>query len=403
MTHGPFDGRRRFVGPDRRFELVDLVDSGGFGHVWLARDCVLAREVALKFLALDRLVGLRPDPGRLEEVRERFARESLMAAKVDSPYVAKIHDCYMSRTDPFLVMEYVDGRPLSAYVRPKPLPLARTCRWSGQMAEGLAAAHDKGILHRDIKPRNVLIREVDSAVRIVDFGLSRFIDASETRGAAGTPLYMSPERSRGEAGDERSDLYSLGCVMYEMVTGWPPFGDDRADPVALARAHELQSPTPPQVQVPGVPAALDELIMALLAKAPRQRPDNARMVVRAIAEVERPLEAAEANPRAGPAHVLPSPSDGSSADSGFADRLSAAELNVRRLSGQHGPSHALVVAARMELAGLTGRSGDPRGAAELYDRLGRDCRDWYGPGHPRTLDAFTEMARWVSGRGEGSG
>lgn len=221
MTTSPRSGRR-FVGPGERFELVDHIGSGGFGDVWLARDGMLGREVALKFLALERLAGSRPDPVRVPQIRDRFARESLIAAKIDSPYVARIYDCHMGNETPFLVMEYVDGEPLSAHVGITPLPLARTCRWSSQIAQGLAAAHDQNVVHRDIKPGNVLVRETDSDVRIVDFGLSRFIDATETRSAAGTPLYMSPERCRAEPGDERSDLYSLGCVMYEMVTGWPP-------------------------------------------------------------------------------------------------------------------------------------------------------------------------------------
>jgi serine/threonine-protein kinase len=386
-------GGRRFVGLGDRFELADHIGSGGFGDVWRARDGMLGREVALKFLALHRLAGPRQDPERVRQVRERFARESLIAAKVDSPYVASIYDCDMGDETPFLVMEYVDGEPLNAHVGITPLPLARTCRWSGQIAQGLAAAHDRSVVHRDIKPGNVLVREADSDVRIVDFGLSRFVDATETRSAAGTPLYMSPERCRAEPGDERSDLYSLGCVMYEMVTGWPPFGDTRADPVALAQAHQNKAPTPPRAQVAGVPPTLEKLIMALLAKDPEHRPHNARAVVHAIKEIEQDLDASGPERRADG----PSPGPGASmSDNGFADQLSAAELAVRRLIWKHGQDHALVITARMELADLTGHSGDVRGAAELYDRLGRDCSAWFGPGHSRTLDAFEGMARWVS-------
>ncbi|ANZ16506.1 serine/threonine protein kinase [Streptomyces noursei ATCC 11455] len=387
---GPRDGRR-FVGLGGRFELVDHMGSGGFGDVWRARDAMLGREVALKFLALDRLAGPRPDPERVRQIRERFARESLIAAKVDSPYVASIYDCDMDNETPFLVMEYVDGEPLNAHVGITPLPLARTCRWSGQIAQGLAAAHDQSVVHRDIKPGNVLVREADSDVRLVDFGLSRFVDATETRSAAGTPLYMSPERCRAEPGDERSDLYSLGCVMYEMVTGWPPFGDTRADPVALTQAHQNKAPTPPRARVAGVPPTLEKLIMTLLAKDPQHRPRNARAVVHAIKEIEQDLDASGAEQRA---H---GPAPGSDASgNGFADQLSAAELTVRRLIWKHGQDHALVITARMELADLTGHSGDVRGAAELYDRLGQDCSTWFGPGHSRTLDAFEGMARWVS-------
>jgi serine/threonine protein kinase len=399
VVTGPREGRR-FVGPGDRFELVDHIGSGGFGDVWRARDQVLGREIALKFLALDRLAGPRASPERISQIRDRFSRESLIAAKVDSPYVARIYDCHMEDDKPFLVMEYVDGEPLSTYVGVTPLPLARICRWTSQIAQGLATAHDQSVVHRDIKPGNVLVREADSDVRIVDFGLSRFVDATETRSAAGTPLYMSPERCRAEPGDERSDLYSLGCVMYEMVTGWPPFGDAHADPVALAQAHQNRAPAQPQAQVPGVPLALERLIMALLAKDPQQRPLNARAVVHAIKELEQDLDASGAERHADrPAANAGAPAS----NSGFADQLTAAELTVRRLIRKHGPEHSLVVTARMELADLTGHSGDARGAAVLYDRLGRDCSAWFGPAHSRTLDAFEGMVRWVSARNEGNG
>ncbi|MFB6816038.1 protein kinase [Streptomyces sp. NPDC056347] len=379
--------------------MISHLGSGGFGDVWKAQDKELARDVALKFLALDKLAGPRSSAERSARVRERFARESLAAAKVDSSYVASIHDRYLSESPPFLVMEYVDGQPLAAYLRPTPLTLARTCRWSRQIAQGLAAAHDQNVVHRDVKPGNILIRETDSDVRIVDFGLSRFVDATETHTITGTPLYMSPERCRAEAGDARSDLYSLGCVMYEMVTGMPPFGDERADPIALARAHEERTPRPPGAQGVDIPEPLEALIMDLLAKDPLRRPENARTVVHAITSTEDLLD--RRSGKAGPHRFGPTPlsyaqpSLRPAPDSGFGDRLSAAELAVRRLTREHGRDHHLVIAARMELAELTGDSGDPRGAATLYDRLGRDCAEWYGRAHPRTLDAFTEMARWI--------
>ncbi|MDQ0715955.1 hypothetical protein QFZ55_005407 [Streptomyces luteogriseus] len=142
-----------------------------------------------------------------------------------------------------------------------------------------------------------------------------------------------------------------------------------------------------------MPATLEKLIMALLAKDPEHRPHNARAVVHAIKEIEQDLDASGPERRADG----PSPGPGASMpDNGFADQLSAAELAVRRLIWKHGQDHALVITARMELADLTGHSGDVRGAADLYDRLGRDCSAWFGPGHSRTLDAFEGMARWVS-------
>lgn len=133
---GPHQERTR-VGRDGRFELVEHVGSGGFGHVWRARDSVLAREVALKFLALDRLVGRRPNPERLAVVRDRFARESLIAAKVDSAFVARIYDCDIDGDEPFLVMEYVDGRPLSDYLGSRPLPLPAPAAGAARLPRAL--------------------------------------------------------------------------------------------------------------------------------------------------------------------------------------------------------------------------------------------------------------------------
>ncbi|MEU9787511.1 hypothetical protein AB0H92_42290 [Streptomyces phaeochromogenes] len=182
-------------------------------------------------------------------------------------------------------------------------------------------------------------------------------------------------------------------VMYEMVTGWPRFGYTRADPVALAQAHQNKAPTPPRAQVEGVPPTLEKLIMPLLAKDPQHRPRNARAVAHAIKEIERDLDASGVEQRA---HD-PAPGPGASmSGNGFADQVSAVELTVRRLIRKHGQDHALVITARMELADLTGHGGDVRGAAELYDRLGRDCSIWFGPRHSRTLDAFEGMARRVS-------
>lgn len=374
-----------------RYELIGHLGSGAMGDVLEARDVHLDRRVALKFLGAGRLAGAAPGGERYLRAREMFVREGHTMARVDHTYVATIFDCDIGGADPFLVMEYVDGRPLAEYVGGDPLLLEQTVRWSGQIAEGLAAAHREGVVHRDVKPANILITHDSSEVRIIDFGLARFADATESHTDMGTPLYRSPERCRFESGDERSDLYSLGCVMYEMVTGWPPFGDRHSDPAALAKEHQYRSPVRPGQQVPDVPDPLDGLIMSLLAKSPADRPATARAVTRAVQDVERVLESVAATRRQAPGH------DTSQADVGITERIRGAEKRVRRLLLQFGPVHDETVAARVELAELTGESGDERGAVELYERLGSDCQRRYGPHDRRALDAFEKMTRWTEG------
>ncbi|HEY8986074.1 MAG TPA: serine/threonine-protein kinase [Streptomyces sp.] len=382
-----------FVGPGDRYELLRHHDSGGMGDVWEAYDRNLGRTVAIKFLALSRLAGVQPGSEREAEMRQLFYRESRTMAQVSTPYVATIFDLHADESTPFLVMEYIEGSSLAAYVGQTPLRLERTVHWSRQIAEGLAAAHDKEVVHRDIKPGNILITADQGDVRIIDFGLARFADSTESHSGAGTPLYTSPERCRFESGDERSDLYSLGCVMYEMVIGWPPFGDRKSDPAALAQAHQFRAPTRPSAQVPGVPRPLDDLIMMLLAKNPADRPRNARVVIQAIREVERTPHVIDGAPRGAVGHETPH------VNTNFVDRIRETEKRVRRLTFQHGRTHEDVIAARAELAELTGCSGDARGAAELYDMLGRDCGGWFGRQDRRSLDAFEGMARWIEGHG----
>ncbi|WP_411130324.1 serine/threonine-protein kinase [Streptomyces sp. x-19] len=386
----PREDGSRFVG-NGRYELIAHLGSGGMGDVLEARDVRLDRRVALKFLGAGRFTGAAPGGARFARAKEMFVREGHTMARIDHTYVATIYDCEVDGDDPFLVMEHVDGRPLAEYLGNDPLLLEQTVRWSRQIAEGLAAAHREGVVHRDIKPANILITHDNSEVRIIDFGLARFADATESHTDIGTPLYRSPERCRFESGDERSDLYSLGCVMYEMVIGWPPFGDRHSDAAALAKAHQHHPPVRPGQQVPDVPDALDDLIMSLLAKHPAYRPRNARAVIRAIQEVERSLDAVAATRRRLSGH------DTTQVDAGITERIRDAQKRVRRLSLQFGSAHAETLVARGELAELTGESGDERGAVELYERIGRDCQRRYGPYDRRALDAFENMTRWTEG------
>ncbi|MFC9031669.1 serine/threonine-protein kinase [Streptomyces arboris] len=384
------------VGDARRYELLRHRDSGAMGDVWEAFDNNLDRLVAVKF-PLHRPRGINPNREREAADRALFDREALTMAQVSSPYVATIHDRHMG-AEPFLVMELVEGRPLSRLLGETPLPLERTCRWSSQIAEGLGAAHEVGVVHRDIKPGNILITDDRSDVRIIDFGLARFADATASYSGAGTPLYTSPEQCRMEAGDRRSDLYSLGCVMYEMVTGWTPFGDRSSDPGALARAHQERLPVSPRVQVAGVPEPLDRLIMSLLAKSPDERPQNAQAVIHAVREVERAPVMPEESPSRDHRSVRGAASP--HVNTGFVARIRETERRARKLRIRYGHSHPEAIAARMELAELTGRSGDALGAAQLYDGLGQDCRRWFGPHDRRTLDAFEGIARWIEGATE---
>lgn len=267
-----------------RYRLLELIGRGGMGEVWRARDESLGRRVAVKCLKAGRAQGNR---SLGNELHQRFRREARVAASLQHRGVTVVHDFGDSDGTPFLVMELLEGVNLSQLLKENDgHPLAVEDIWdiTLQICEALAYTHAQDIVHRDLKPANVM-RLTDGTVKICDFGIAHlgqepgFTARAPHGGAAmGTPHYMSPEQISGREVDQRSDLYSMGCVLYELATGRPPF--DLEDTWSVLIGHSETEPTPPRELRAELPAELDRLVLALLAKDPSERPSSATDVGR---------------------------------------------------------------------------------------------------------------------------
>ncbi|MFI9786444.1 serine/threonine-protein kinase [Kitasatospora sp. NPDC051984] len=371
-----------------RYRLDRALGSGGMGDVRLAHDTQLDRPVAIKFLALDRLREWRSNRDNATvQLTDRFLREARAMARVNSPHVVTVYEQGQEDHWHYLVMEMIDGAPLSKYMGGgMDLTLAQTVRWGAQICDGLTDAHHAEVVHRDIKPDNIMITDRNE-VKLVDFGLALLLDATVTHGGGLTLLYAAPERINGQPGDERSDLYSFGCVLYEMLTGRPPFGNRDSSPGAIAELHLRHMPPAPQNVRSGIPGELNDLALELLAKEPRRRPHDAATVAHLIRQVTYAVEPSDHGPAAAePPHVDPD----------YVEQIQKLELSIRRMQLAKGHTDPAVLDARMRLAELTGESGDRRGAASLYKHLGNDCRSALGPFDRRTLDAFEAVTRWIT-------
>ncbi|WP_187366543.1 protein kinase domain-containing protein [Trebonia kvetii] len=250
-----------------RYVLAEVLGTGGMATVWRAHDQVLGREVAVKVLSQQ----FAADPG----FADRFEREARHAASVSHPRLVTVFDSGIDRGTPFLVMELVTGRTLRQVLDDAgPLPAGQAVAIAAGVCEGLEAAHAAGLVHRDIKPVNIML--AGGEVKILDFGIAR-ADGTAARTATGTvlgtPAYLSPEQAAGHPAGPASDLYSLGCVLFEMLTGSPPFTAESQ--LALAYRQVYDDPGPPSARRPGLPASLDQLTARLLAKAPAARPASA--------------------------------------------------------------------------------------------------------------------------------
>ena len=261
------------------YEVSGVIGQGGMGVVLKAHDRSLNRLVALKVL--------RPYLAICGAARQRFFREARAAATINHDNVMPIHSVGESSSElPYLVMPYVGGESLQQRVkRTGPLTPTEVVRIGMQIASGLGAAHEQGLVHRDIKPANVILEAGVDKLWITDFGLARLIDdASLTRTGviAGTPEYMSPEQARGESVDERSDLFSLGSVMYTMATGHPPFRAESC--YGVMRRITDDQPRPVREINPEIPDWLEGFIAQLLSKSPDQRVGSSHEIARLLKE-----------------------------------------------------------------------------------------------------------------------
>lgn len=279
-----------------RYRVGELIGRGGVADVFRGSDLLLDRPVALKLM--------RPDLARDAAFQERFRAEASHAATLEHPRIIAVYDGGVEQVTegqphpvecPFLVLEEVAGPSLREVVRDGAVPWRRAVAWTTQVLEALEHAHGQGIQHRDLKPANMMLTATGT-VKVMDFGLAAALtDTSSAAPAArtvvGTAVYLSPEQVTGREADARSDLYSVGCVLVELLTGTPPFTGDT--PLAVAHRHVREEPPVPSALNPSVPPAVDAVVLRALRKDPAERFSSA-------AEFRRALEAAAADPEGVP-------------------------------------------------------------------------------------------------------
>ncbi|MGW0659455.1 SAV_2336 N-terminal domain-related protein [Streptodolium elevatio] len=409
---------------DRRFRLISRLGSGGMGQVWSAQDTRWHRLVALK---------LFHDVPRAHN-RRLMARDLRVAAaaSVSSPHLVSIHESgtgYLQagdQNDPttppprepagrevvYMAMELVSGRSLAQIsAEERPLPVMRVLRWAGQLCDALLAAHEQGLVHHDIKPANVMVTSRDQ-LKVVDLGFSRFLrgpERSDRLGLSrrldgttfiGTPAYISPEQANSAAVDRRSDLYSFGCLLYELLAGRPPFSGGDLTTLLFRHVHVI--PEPPSRYRSDIAPALDHLVLALLAKDPGERPQTA-------GEVRRIIDAMLSDePPPSLAAPVPSASDRTEAlmfrlaevPRLLPDRAVARLRDLlREYTAHFGPDHPETLSVRAQLAYYLRESGDLTAGARILLQLVTDYARVLGPRHPDTLQTCLAHARWTAETG----
>ena len=269
-----------------RYQLELKLGEGGMGSVYRAIDLATRRDVAVKIL--------RRDLAESKHARRRFAREARAAGMLNHPGIVRVFE-YVDDARPFLVMELVNGVSMRRYVRRERPDTCRLLEMCEEMCEALAHAHDRGVVHRDLKPDNIFVAH-DGKAKILDFGLARvrlpeISHLTRSGSALGTCSYMAPEQAAGKPADERSDLYSIGIILYECLTGSIPFTADEPASILYMHVHEL--PKPPRSLNPDIAPELEQLILQLLEKKPTLRPANARILKQQMMRIRRLLKGEE--------------------------------------------------------------------------------------------------------------
>jgi serine/threonine-protein kinase len=270
-----------------RYELVKPLASGGMAHVWLGRDRLLGRPVAVKILREE--YTSRPD------FQERFLQEAKVIARLSHPNLVTVYDFGIQDGRYFMIMEYVEGEDLKSFLHHTPGPALRANQpqpmefWLDitiQVCEGLGLAHRAGLVHCDVKPQNILLND-ELIAKIADFGIARALGRSaagegpsESDVVWGSPQYISPEQSAGEMLTPASDIYSTGVMLFELLTGRLPFPGK--DPRTLALEHQLEPAPSPRLLNPAIPPALDEIVLRALAKNPAERYRNGDQLARVL-------------------------------------------------------------------------------------------------------------------------
>ncbi|MEU5158827.1 serine/threonine-protein kinase [Streptomyces sp. NPDC020875] len=265
-----------------RYELSTLIGQGGMGQVWTAYDGRLDRRVAVKLLRPDHMTH----GGDAEEMRRRFVRECRVTARVTHPGLVTVHDAGGDGDDLYLVMQYVEGADLADhFAEHEPYPWQWTVSVAAQLCAVLAAVHAVPIVHRDLKPRNVMVKP-DGTVTVLDLGVASVIDTDTTRlthtgSPIGSPAYMAPEQAMGGAVGPYTDLYALGVLTHELLSGNVPFAGSTA--LGVLHRHLYEAPVPVRRIRPDVPEPLEALVLRLLAKDPQHRPSGAQEVYETLA------------------------------------------------------------------------------------------------------------------------
>jgi beta-lactam-binding protein with PASTA domain len=271
---------------DGRYKILKKIGAGGMADVYCAEDQTLGRQVAIKILN-DRHAGD-------EQFVERFRREAQNAAGLNHPNIVSIYDRGEAEGTYYIAMEFLDGRSLKELIvarGPSPIPVA--IGYARQVLAALRFSHRNGIVHRDIKPHNVIV-DAEGRIKVTDFGIARAGAASQMTEAGsiiGTAQYLSPEQARGAPVDQTSDLYSVGVLLYELLTGTVPFTGDT--PVEIAMKHLSQIPEPPSVKRPEVPADLDAIVLRALAKEPHDRYGSAEEMDADLARIAKGMAIAD--------------------------------------------------------------------------------------------------------------
>ena len=245
-----------------RYEILEIIGTGAHGRVARAHDPMIGRLVAIKLFPKELASG---------EARQRFIQEARVVGQLSHPSIITLHDMGIDEATqtPYLVMEYLEGQPLDRILEKGSVPYPRACAWAAEVACALGVAHRKGVIHGDVKPANMLITD-DGRLKLMDFGMARLASRdSKATPLVGTPAYWCPEQIMGKPQDARSDLFSLGVVLYEMVTGKRPFDADSLQ--AICSRVLSSTPLPPSHANPSVPSNFDGIVARCLAKDPAAR------------------------------------------------------------------------------------------------------------------------------------